>query len=101
MPPAAAGSGVSCSRRRAASTEARAELARLEELAKREYVSAYDLASINAALGDADATFTWLDRAIVERSSLLTTLRVDPVMDGVRSDPRYADIENKIRLPPH
>jgi TolB-like protein/Tfp pilus assembly protein PilF len=80
--------------------EARSELARLEELRKREYVSAYDLASINAALGDADAAFAWLDRAVVERSFLLTTLRVDPVMDGLRSDPRYVDFENKIRMPP-
>lgn len=80
--------------------EAQAELARLEDLSKREYVSAYDLASINTALGDADAAFAWLDRAIVERSSLLTTMRVDPVMDGLRSDPRYVDFENKIRMPP-
>jgi TolB-like protein len=80
--------------------EARAELARLEELAKRQYVSAYDLASINAALGDADGAFAWLDSAVVERSSLLTTLRADPVMDGLRSDPRYVDIENKIGMPP-
>jgi TolB-like protein/Tfp pilus assembly protein PilF len=80
--------------------EARAELAKLEELAKREYVSAYDLASIEAALGDADGAFAWLDRAIAERSSLLPTLRVDPVMDGLRSDPRYVTLENRIGFPP-
>lgn len=80
--------------------EARAELARLEELAKHQYVSAYDLASIDAALGDTDDAFAWLDRAVVERSSLLTTMRVDPVMDGLRSDPRYVDFENKIGMPP-
>jgi tetratricopeptide (TPR) repeat protein len=80
--------------------EAGAELKRLRELAKQQYVSAYDLASIAAALGDADGAFTWLDQAVVERSSLLTTLRVDPVMDGLRTDPRYLDFENKIRMPP-
>jgi tetratricopeptide (TPR) repeat protein len=80
--------------------EARAELARLEELAKHQYVSAYDLASIDAALGDTDDAFAWLDRAVVERSSLLTTMRVDPFMDGLRSDPRYVDFENKIGMPP-
>jgi tetratricopeptide (TPR) repeat protein len=79
--------------------EARAELVRLEELSKREYVSAYDLASISAVLGDADGAFAWLDRAVVERSSLMPTLRVDPVMDGLRSDPRYADLEKKVGFP--
>ena len=80
--------------------EARAELQRLEALSKREYVSAYDLASICAAIGDHDCAFTWLDRAIVERSSLVTTLRTDPVMDGLRKDSRYVDFENKIGMPP-
>lgn len=80
--------------------EARTELQRLEALSKREYVSAYDLASICAALGDNDGAYAWLDRAIVERSSLLTTLRADPVMDGLHKDPRYVDFENKIGIPP-
>jgi TolB-like protein/phage shock protein PspC (stress-responsive transcriptional regulator)/thioredoxin-like negative regulator of GroEL len=80
--------------------EADAELRRLTDLAKQEYVSAYDLASISAALGYADAAFEWLDRAVVERSSLLPTLRVDPVMDGLRADPRFVDIERTIRMPP-
>jgi hypothetical protein len=47
-----------------------------------------------------DLAFTWLDQAVVERASLLTTLRIDPVMDVLRQDPRYVDIENKIRMPP-
>jgi len=80
--------------------EARAELARLESRAREEYVSAYELASASAALGELDLAFTWLDQAVVERASLLTTLRIDPVMDVLRQDPRYVDIENKIRMPP-
>ena len=80
--------------------EARAELRRLTELARSEYVSAYQIASVCAALGDIDGAFTWLDRAIVDRDSLLPTLRADPVMNPLRSDPRYVDIENKIGLPP-
>lgn len=80
--------------------EARAELARLETQARQEYVSAYELASASAALGEPDRAFTWLDQAVVERASLLTTLRIDPVMDALRQDPRYVDIENKIHMPP-
>jgi Flp pilus assembly protein TadD len=80
--------------------EARAELERLEALSRQEYVSAYELASASAALGEPDRAFTWLDQAVVERASLLNTLRIDPVMDVLRKDPRYVDVENKIHMPP-
>ncbi len=43
-----------------------------------------------AALGDADRTFFWLDRAIAERSWFVAFIKVDPVLDRFRSDPRFA-----------
>lgn len=79
---------------------ARAELARLQAAAATLYVPAYDFASIYAALGDHDAAFAWLDRAYAERSTLLPTLRVDPVMDALRVDPRYRELETRLGLPP-
>jgi len=79
--------------------EARAEVERLESLAKHEYVSAYDIASASAAVGDMDRAFRWLDQAVVERASLLPTIRIDPVMDELRKDPRYVEIERKIGIP--
>lgn len=80
--------------------DARAEAERAVQLAKHRYVPAYDIASIHAALGDVDRAFLWLDHALLEPSALLPTIRVDPVMDGLRSDPRYRDIENRLRMPP-
>ncbi len=79
--------------------EARTEVERLELLAKQEYVSAYDIASASAAIGDTDRAFVWLNQAVVERASLLPTIRVDPVMDVLRKDPRYVEIEQKIGMP--
>lgn len=79
--------------------EARAEVVRLESLAKQEYVSAYDIASASAAVGDLDRAFDWLEKAVVERASLLSTIRIDPVMDVLRNDPRYVEIEQKIGMP--
>jgi TolB-like protein len=79
--------------------EARAEVERLESLAKHEYVSAYDIASASAAVGDMDRAFRWLDQAVVERASLLPTIRIDPVMNELRKDPRYVEIERKIGIP--
>ena len=79
--------------------EARAALNRLVELAQHRYVPAYDIASVHAALGDADQAFQWLDRAFAEPSALLGNLRVDPVMDPLRGDPRYREVERRLRLP--
>ncbi|EFK95814.1 adenylate cyclase protein [sediment metagenome] len=79
--------------------EARAALNRLVELAQHRYVPAYDIASVHAALGDADQAFQWLDRAFAEPSALLGNLRADPVMDPLRGDPRYREVERRLRLP--
>ena len=66
------------------------EVERLQTLSKQRYVSAYDIATIYAALGETDETFKWLDRAFEERSQLIGWLRWDAVFDGIRSDARYA-----------
>lgn len=79
--------------------EARAALNRLVELAQHRYVPAYDFALIHAALGDADQAFHWLDRSLAEPSALLGNLRADPVLDPLRSDPRYREVERRLRLP--
>jgi TolB-like protein/Flp pilus assembly protein TadD len=79
--------------------EARAELTRQTASASTKYISAYEIASIHAALGDNDQAFAWLDRAFEERSALLHTLRIDPVMDAIRADPRYTAAERRLNLP--
>jgi tetratricopeptide (TPR) repeat protein len=73
--------------------EARAELDRLVELAKRQYVPAYDIASVHAALGDAEQAFLWLDKALAEPSALLPTIRVIGHGSVTRRS-RYHDLES-------
>jgi DNA-binding winged helix-turn-helix (wHTH) protein/TolB-like protein/Flp pilus assembly protein TadD len=75
---------------------ARAELERLRTLSRDRYVSAYDLATIHAALGDVDETFEWLERAIEERSTLIGWLPWEPVFDDIRSDPRYLALMRRL-----
>ncbi len=79
--------------RRAAALQ---EIERLMALSKQRYVSAYDIATIYAALGEADKTFEWLDRAFEERSPLIAWLRWDAVFDGIRSDARYAALATRL-----
>lgn len=47
-------------------------------------------ALISAPLGDRDAAFRWLDRAIDTRSALVVLIKVTPELDSLRSDPRFA-----------
>ncbi|HEX8719808.1 MAG TPA: protein kinase, partial [Pyrinomonadaceae bacterium] len=72
--------------------EARRLLSELIANREREWVTAYEIAVINALLGDADAAFAWLARAEGEHSVGLTYLRVDPRLDALRHDPRFADL---------
>lgn len=76
--------------------EALQELERLLALSKDRYVSAYDIATIYAALGEADETLGWLGRAFEERSQLVGWLPWEPVFDGIRTDARYAALVKRL-----
>jgi hypothetical protein len=62
------------------------------KVSRERYVSAYDIAAIHVSLGNPDEAFAWLDRAIKERAMPLVVLRFDPAFDGIRDDPRMADV---------
>lgn len=79
--------------------EALAELDRLLTLAPQRYVSAYDIASIQASLGNADQAFEWLGRAIPERAPMLGFLYLDPSFDTLRDDPRMMTLLAQIGAP--
>lgn len=71
----------------------------LDEQLKRsatEYVSPYSIAMIYSSLNEPDQAFSWLEKAFDFRESTITSLEVDPLMDTLRSDPRYADLKRRI-----
>jgi serine/threonine protein kinase/Tfp pilus assembly protein PilF len=49
-------------------------------------------------LGDKDQAFVWLNKAYEARSEILF-VKVDPRLDAIRSDPRYADLLRRMGLP--
>jgi len=71
----------------------------LKELSKRRYVSSYHVAMIYLALKEKDQAFEWLENAFRERSDLLVYLKIEPRLESVRSDQRFADLVRRVGLP--
>jgi eukaryotic-like serine/threonine-protein kinase len=79
--------------------EARAILEDLRTLSTRRYIPAYWFAVIEAGLGEKDLAFQWLEKSFEQRESALTLLNVEPILDGLRPDPRYQDLVRRVGLP--
>ena len=79
--------------------KAQGALSELKEKAKQEYIPSYHMAIIHVGLGEMEHAFDWLEKAYEERSYWLTFLRVDPVLDKLRSDPRYTDLLRRMKFP--
>jgi tetratricopeptide (TPR) repeat protein len=62
------------------------------------FVDSPRLAMIHAALGEPDQAFALLEQALEERSSALVYLKVEPRLDNLRADPRYAQLLRRIGL---
>jgi tetratricopeptide (TPR) repeat protein len=76
--------------------EALAILAELTQIRKNQYVDAYFMAVLMDGLGDPDQAFQELERAYHEKSPLLFALGVDPRLDNLRNDPRFAALLNRV-----
>src|SRR5205085_5205629 len=71
---------------------ARAVLEELLAGSEREGVPPYEVAVVYALLGEADESFAWLARAALERAVGFTFVRVDPRLDKIRDDTRFAEL---------
>ncbi len=69
-----------------------------EALARERYVSPTDWSRLALVLGRTDDAFAWLDRAFLDRRGWLVYLRVEPLFDGVRGDPRFGELLRRMRL---
>jgi eukaryotic-like serine/threonine-protein kinase len=70
----------------------------LKQMSGERYVSPYMLAIIYTALGDKERAYEWLDKVYDERSYYVIWLKVDPVFDSLRADPRFIDFMRKVGL---
>jgi hypothetical protein len=60
----------------------------------------YRVAAVYVALGDRDQAVKWLGKSYEGHDNWLAQLQVDPVMDPLRSDPRFQELMRKMRLSP-
>jgi adenylate cyclase len=63
-----------------------------EVISRSEPFSPFDMATICAASRDPEGAFPWLDKAIEQRSVDVIWLKVDPRLDNLRSNPRFAGV---------
>jgi TolB-like protein/DNA-binding winged helix-turn-helix (wHTH) protein len=57
-------------------------------------------AMIYVALGEKEHAFEWLEKAYAWRSNFMSSLKVWPAYDPLRNDPRFLDLERRVKLIP-
>jgi TolB-like protein/DNA-binding winged helix-turn-helix (wHTH) protein/Tfp pilus assembly protein PilF len=78
--------------------EAQKILSELQELSKQRYVAPFNFALIYVGLGDKEQAFAWLEKAYQEYPLSLDSIKVDPELDTLRSDPRFTDLLVRMKL---
>jgi adenylate cyclase len=76
--------------------EARQILAALLDRSRRIDGGAFEVAIVYAGLGESDQAFTWLDKAVDDRSVALDFLSI--VVDDLRPDPRFDRFRRRMAL---
>jgi len=78
---------------------AQAELQRLVGLERAgQYVSHYGFAMIHAGLGNREQALAELERAIADRSWGMFTMKLDPVFETYRTEPRFIALLARLKL---
>jgi TolB-like protein/Flp pilus assembly protein TadD len=84
----------------AARALAKQQLEKLNERMKRgEYVPAAEYVTAYTRMGDKEQAFGWLDKAVQERNGFVFIVKVDPIYDRLRDDPRFQDLIRRVGLP--
>jgi hypothetical protein len=73
-------------------------LQELTNLAKHRYISPMDMAYVEIGLDNKDQAFAWMEKAYQERARSLVGLKVDPLLDPLRSDPRFQSLLRRMHL---
>ena len=75
-------------------------LEELKAVSKQRYAYSLGFARIYVGLGDKEQAFAWLEKGCEERETPIYFLKVDPIWDPLRSDPRFNDLLRRVGLGP-
>jgi DNA-binding winged helix-turn-helix (wHTH) protein/tetratricopeptide (TPR) repeat protein len=78
--------------------DARTILENLKRRADHQYVPAFSMALACVGLGEHDQALEWLEKSYEDRSTYMVYAKTDPLLDPVRSDPRFAVLLHRMRL---
>lgn len=78
--------------------EAQQAIGKLLEIEKNRSIDPVAIAQAFAGMGDKDQALAWLEKAYAQRSSGLTSLKVDPAYDVLRREPKFEDLLRQVGL---
>jgi serine/threonine protein kinase/TolB-like protein/tetratricopeptide (TPR) repeat protein len=78
---------------------AQAIIAELEKRHAIKEADGRDLAIVYTGLGEKDKAFAWLEKSFQNRSQFPALLRLEPLLEPLRSDPRWTGLFRRIGLP--
>jgi TolB-like protein/tetratricopeptide (TPR) repeat protein len=64
-----------------------------------EFYFPWQVALDHTRLGDKEKAFAWLEKCYAERTGLMVFLRVEPALENLHSDPRFADLVRRVGFP--
>ena len=80
--------------------QARKVISQLTRQVKTNGIGRFEIAYIYGALGERDAAFAWLGKALQAHDKGMTYLKAGAGIDSIRSDPRYPDLIRSVGFPP-
>jgi len=78
--------------------QAQRALEKLQELNRKQQVDPSAFLWAYIGMGNKDQAFAWFEKAYSQHSNALTTLKVDPIYDPLRSDPRFQNLQRRVGL---
>ena len=72
----------------------------LEVISKQRYVSGYSFALADLGLGNKEEALRWLEKAYEDRAGdAVRFIKVEPLLDPLRGDPRFEALAQKVVTP--
>jgi len=78
--------------------EAEAVIKELRERFDKREADGRDLAVVYAGLDDKDQAFSWIEKSYGDRSNFVAVLRLEPMFDSLKGDPRWNELLRRVGL---